>query len=79
MCNDQIVARKPVLTTVHLHPTFRFAILVFKCTDPSFCGPDDFSGYRTTPAMSDPYKYIRNGNYAKILAQPLLKSGADPY
>jgi hypothetical protein len=30
-------------------------------------------GYRNTPAMSDPYRYIRTGNYAKILAQEALK------
>ena len=30
-------------------------------------------GYRSTPAMSDPYRYIRTGNYAKILAQEAKK------
>ena len=30
-------------------------------------------GYRSTPAMSDPYQYIRTGNYAKILSQEGLQ------
>ena len=34
----------------------------------------DSEGHRTTPAMSDPYRYIRTGNYAKILADEALKS-----
>jgi len=32
------------------------------------------NGYRTTPAMSDPYRYIRTGNYAKILSQEALNT-----
>jgi len=32
----------------------------------------DTQGYRTTPAMSDPYKYIRSGNYARILSNEAL-------
>ena len=30
---------------------------------------EGLNGYRTTPAMADPYKYIRSGNYAKILSK----------
>jgi len=32
----------------------------------------DTQGYRTTPAMRDPYQYIRSGNYARILSNEAL-------
>ena len=51
-----------------------FAILAFSCTDPAYCGPggdSETQGYRTTPAMSDPYKYIRSGAYARILSHEI--------
>ena len=35
------------------------------------------AGYRETAASGDPYKYIRSGNYARILAQVVLVCGED--
>ena len=48
-----------------------FTLLALSCTDPAYCPPNSYqiTGYHTKPAMTDPYRYIRTGNYAKILAQ----------
>lgn len=57
-----------------------FAILAVACTDPAFCSPSSEAegmGYRTTPAMADPYRYIRTGNYARILNAMSMGAG-DP-
>ena len=35
----------------------------------------NLDGYRTTPASADPYKYIRTGNYARILSQQAFQPG----
>ena len=44
------------------------------CNDAPFCPPSQnlhsqLAEYRVTPASGDPYKYIRSGNYAKILCR----------
>ncbi len=47
-----------------------FNILDYSCVNASFCSSGSSSlteGYRTTPAMRDPYQYIRSGSYASIL------------
>jgi hypothetical protein len=52
-----------------------FQILDYSCSNAAFCGSSSLAGYRTTPAMRDPYRYIRTGNYAKILSHEITYGG----
>ena len=48
------------------------ALASLGCQDAAFCAPGgmgESASYRTTPASGDPYKYIRSGNYKRILCQ----------